>query len=438
VAGDSSETLSERELQILRLVVTGVTNREVAVRLAISPNTVKVHLRNIFGKLGVESRTEAALVAIRNGWVKVPGATWAEQSAASRREPLSWARRAFLISALVGAVLLAFWPQSTGRSLHRIDDLSDPAPGGDVAAGPDVIYRWSARSPMATARDRLACTSSDGLVFAIGGDTANGVVGDLEVYDPASDTWERRAPKPTAASNIAAAVLGDEIYVPGGYGGDQRVLSTVEVYSPANDTWRSVVPLPEPRCAYAVAVAGGRLCVFGGWDGDSYVSDVLIYDPERDAWEYGTPLSQARGFAAAAELGGLIYLVGGYDGANDLPTCEVYDPSLEDSGESPWRGLAPMAAGRGGLGLAPAGRRLYAVGGGWNGGLAFNESYDIASDRWQAFPTPVLGQWRTLGLVSVESSLGATLYAIGGWTGDRVAANQAFRALLNVYLPVLP
>ena len=66
----ASETeLSDREIEILRLVATGVSNKEIAVKLAISPNTVKVHLRNVFTKAGVSSRTEAALLAVRMGLV---------------------------------------------------------------------------------------------------------------------------------------------------------------------------------------------------------------------------------------------------------------------------------------------------------------------------------------------------------------------------------
>jgi LuxR family maltose regulon positive regulatory protein len=53
------EPLSERELEILHLIAEGLTNPEIADRLYLSLNTVKVHTRNIYGKLGVHNRTQA-------------------------------------------------------------------------------------------------------------------------------------------------------------------------------------------------------------------------------------------------------------------------------------------------------------------------------------------------------------------------------------------
>ncbi|HEY8477373.1 MAG TPA: response regulator transcription factor, partial [Chloroflexota bacterium] len=65
----SSETLSSREADVLRLVACGMTNREVGAALQISERTVNNHLRRIYAKLSIRDRTQAALVAILRGLV---------------------------------------------------------------------------------------------------------------------------------------------------------------------------------------------------------------------------------------------------------------------------------------------------------------------------------------------------------------------------------
>jgi DNA-binding NarL/FixJ family response regulator len=61
------EPLTEREMEILGLVAQGLTNKAVALRLAISEHTVKFHLSAILGKLGAAARTEAVTIAVRRG-----------------------------------------------------------------------------------------------------------------------------------------------------------------------------------------------------------------------------------------------------------------------------------------------------------------------------------------------------------------------------------
>jgi NarL family two-component system response regulator LiaR len=63
--------LTEREMEVLKLAGRGMTNLEIARQLTISIRTVQVHLSNIFGKLGVGSRTEAVLYALRKGWLSL-------------------------------------------------------------------------------------------------------------------------------------------------------------------------------------------------------------------------------------------------------------------------------------------------------------------------------------------------------------------------------
>lgn len=63
----SVDELTERELEVLRLIARGMNNREIAEKMVISEKTVKTHVSSILGKLHLEDRTQAAIYALRHG-----------------------------------------------------------------------------------------------------------------------------------------------------------------------------------------------------------------------------------------------------------------------------------------------------------------------------------------------------------------------------------
>lgn len=65
------EELTPTESTVLRMIVGGMSNKEIAFALDVSENTVKTHIQNIFGKIGVSDRTSAATTAIKRGLVRV-------------------------------------------------------------------------------------------------------------------------------------------------------------------------------------------------------------------------------------------------------------------------------------------------------------------------------------------------------------------------------
>jgi DNA-binding NarL/FixJ family response regulator len=70
-AAGQVEPLTPREIDVVRLVAKGMTNREVGHELGISHRTVQGHLANIYGKLNVSSRTEAVTEALKRGWIVI-------------------------------------------------------------------------------------------------------------------------------------------------------------------------------------------------------------------------------------------------------------------------------------------------------------------------------------------------------------------------------
>ncbi len=431
------ESLTDREKELLQLVATGITNREIARDLCISVNTVKVHLRNIFTKLGAESRTEATMIAVREGWVVVEGAEEPAETTTTETAPtivplppLPWFKRVALIATLLLTLagLALIWPRNNPRADNG---PFPPLPPSASTAPPTVVESspWHERAQMPTRRAYIAVAVAERRILAIAGQTPEGVTGAVEIYDPEDDLWTRGSSKPVPATYVSAAVIASDVYVPGGCDAEGTPIRTVEVYDVASDTWREVSPLPQPRCAYALTSWDEKLYLFGGWDGERYVATVYVYDPQADAWSEGIPMETKQGFAAAAALRDRLYVVGGYDDKRELATCAIYDPAKQV-----WDKCAPLAVGRGGLGLVALGGRLYAIGGGGQTSyLGFNEWYDPNRDAWSTVETPLIGEWRSPGVVAFESAI----YAIGGWSGDYLSANQAYEPIsFRIFIPM--
>ena len=450
---DEAIPLSQREQEILHLVATGATNQQVAHELCISVNTVKVHLRNIFSKISVESRTEATMWAVHQGLIAIRDNRQTEESAEESEvepeaetsleplplppEPIPVGKRLFLVVCALLLLILALVPpilhSSSQREMASSSAFADQdMPQTDQSLSP--TSRWSSRARMPSPRARLAAVSSEGLVYTIGGDVSGAVSDAVEVYNPTENTWQIGTPKPTAVSNIGAIAVDGSIYVPGGMVDDGTVSETMEVYDPVEDEWSSVSSLPTPVCAYAIAAVGKNIYLFGGWDGESYLDTVYIYDTESDTWSQGTPIAVPRAFAGAGTIKDKIYVVGGYDEKREYALCDEYNPALEGSDKSPWRERTPMTLPRGGAAVSTVEDSLFAVGGGWQNYLAYNERYDPRSNAWYSFESPIVGQWRNLGLAAVDVSL----YAMGGWSEEYLNSNEEYQALYRVILPMRP
>ena len=444
---DEQTPLSDREMEIVRLVATGATNHQIARDLVISVNTVKVHLRNIYAKLDVGSRTEATMVAVRQGWVAVPqqegpapaAATEAALEGASAipdlpglarlsgPAPISLAKRIGLVAASLLAILALFLPQVLQGRTNGSE--ADPIEGVFPTAPADASStRWQTRAQMPTPRLGLAVVEHGGRIYTFGGVSSDGVTAKVEIYDPEADAWTAGRSKPAPVGFISAVEVGGKIHVPGGIDAARQPRDILEIYDPESDTWETGPPLPEPLGAYGLAALNDQLYLFGGRGVQGYVASVYRYDPQAGAWEELPPLEQARGFLSAAPIGSRIYVVGGYDDITEYDTCEAYDPAT-----STWTPCAPMSVPRGGLAAVSVRDYLFAIGGGMDEYLAFNERYDSRLDTWIRVETPLTQQWRGLGAAFVYPDL----YAIGGWNGDFLSVNEAYQALyqLQIILP---
>lgn len=435
--------LSEREREILYLVATGASNKVIASTLYISPNTVKVHLKNIFAKIGVASRTEAAMYAVNAGLLtpesngqignqpsedeiqqldEVPGNSVQTQAIRSR-----WARRwlwiaigSLIVLFGLGLILRPFFPrQISGQQ-------TAPAVTGSLP-------RWQTKSPMPTGRFGLGVAVYDGQVYAIAGETERGVTAVVERYNPETDEWVNLHNKPTAVKDVSAAVVGGKIFVPGGILADGNVSKNLEIYNPADDSWQSGKSLPVPLSGYALASYEGSLYVFGGWDGKQTVSSVYVYNPDLDLWGERTPMPTARAYAGAAIAIGRIYVMGGEDGGTSLSVNEVYQPDLDDGTGQAWTQAAAMPEPRSMMGVAGVADIIHIIGGQRSPEEFTSLGYIPENDAWQPIET-----FDGIGSQLGVAGLGEFLYVIGGRNDDLpVDTTLTYRAIYTISIPVI-
>jgi len=465
--------LSERERDILRLVATGAGNKQIAAQLFISTNTVKVHLRNIFAKIGVNTRTEAAMIAIRLGLVQSSTAEAMAETTPSKNPQVSGDAASFAQTSLPAqnisldsSLLPGSFPAAeealavtTSRRLSRwqawglgvgllaliavlvvfgirLARTQTARPRVSLTPAPQItpLPRWQVRSNMPSARTGLAVVAYEDRLYAIGGEATNGVTGVVERYDPAANTWETLLAKPMPVADIQAVVIGGKIYVPGGRIVSGGLTKALEIFDPGANRWEQGADLPTALSAYAITAFEGRLYLFGGWDGGQVTNLAYIFDPRLNSWSALTPMPTRRGFAGVALAGGKIYVIGGKDGLAVLSVVEVYSPDREGR-ENPWRTAASLPAGRYGVGISSVADIIYVVcGQGEDETPQPSLAYIPQTDIWQTFETPPANLGSGLGL----ALLGEYLYAVGGKTGTTPLGDLlAYQVVYTIGIPVI-
>lgn len=428
--------LSEREREILKLVATGASNKEIAQKLVISPNTVKVHLRNIFSKIGVASRTEATLYALRENIIPQAEVGIMPQNGAAAEPALPpavpWYLQSGRLPALILAgvllVALAVFFLAGGANVFRQPET----PPAQLAQ----VERWSKLTDLPLAVSNPAAVPYENTILLIGGRTDESVSPAALRYEAGSSTWERLKDKPTPVSGALAGVIGEKVYVPGGQGADGRPVDILEIYDPRSDRWEQGARLPAPLSNYALAAFEGRLFLFGGWDGSSYVDLVLVYDPLEDSWSERSPLQQPLGGAAAAVSGSKIYLIGGTDGKTIYDDVWAYFPNREEEGGKAWETRQSLPEPRSDLSAVGLVNAVYAVGGGLkeDGSSLDALRYDEQTDVWSALESPPQNFGAQTALVALDTRL----HLLGGEAeGKILPLHMTYQAVYTVLIPAV-
>jgi len=434
-----SQQLSDREIDILKLVAQAKSNKDIAAELFISVNTVKVHLANIFQKIGVASRTEAALYAINHSITKAdnsfefekPLLSFPNQTelVLSHDSPKNTFWKLVVLIFLVLLLLSAFL-------LIRSNFAVQPTKFPDSSSMTLIGQSWQILHPMSEPRAGMAVTAYNNSVYVFGGKSQTGVTSLCEKYDTIEKKWLKLENKPTAVTDIKAVTVGERIYVPGGETNQGTFTNVLEVYNPRTDTWELKSPLPESVSAYALAAVDGIIYLFGGHRGQGPLDIVISYDPNSDKWEYISKLNEPRTYAEAVSVKERIFLLGGLKGNMVLTLNESFNPYRNDQGESYWKTETPLPKPGYGLVAGELGSSIYVI---YGDTLESDYNrpiyYSIVDDKWYGDLNPNYEQNNnplTGGVI-----MDGQFFLVGGKRNEVFLSDlKSFRVVYTVILPI--
>lgn len=243
------------------------------------------------------------------------------------------------------------WQNESGEILSTVEEY-DPA-----------TDTWTRKADMPTARGWIPPSSPvvNGKIYVIGG--GDDIVWDLptvEEYDPDTDTWTRKADMPTPRWCLAACAVDGKIYAIGGAPNNDKGLSTVEVYDPMTDTWTRKADMPWGIWGLSTSVVNGKIYAIGGTPEIIAVNIALEYDPATDTWTKKSRMPTASRGMDTSALCGKIYTIGGWPSSGTTPysTVQVYDPATDT-----WTIEADAPFRRSCFSASVVDNRIYVIGG---------------------------------------------------------------------------
>jgi N-acetylneuraminic acid mutarotase len=260
--------------------------------------------------------------------------------------------------------------------------------------------QWRPHAPLPVQRTEVAAATLGKEIAIVGGYVASGGSSNqVDLYSPAADTWRRGPDLPAGVNHATAAVAQGKLYVLGGYGAERSAFVL------DGGAWQTL-QLPAPRAAAGAAALRGVVYVVGGVGENGNARSMLGYDTRTGRWRTLPGPSPRQHLAVTATRGRIYAIAGRVTGLNtNFRHVESWAP-----GERRWRRETPVPDARGGTGAAAVGNTIVSVGGEAPGGTVRSVyAYETVRKRWRRLPdlaTPRHG----LGVAAFRGSV----YVIGG------------------------
>jgi N-acetylneuraminic acid mutarotase len=291
-----------------------------------------------------------------------------------------------------------------------------------VPVGIAASSAWEERAPMPLARTEVAAATVGSEIVVLGGFTVDrGASTRVDAYSPARNTWRRLPDLPVGVHHAMAVGAGGRAYVLGGYTVAGVPLRSAFVLE--RGRWRALPRMPHARAAAGAAAAGRRIVVAGGvtTGAQRLARNALSFDLRRKRWSV-VPGPTPREHLAVASLGGTVYAIAGRTAGLDtnLLHFESYRP-----GDRGWRRLPPVPDARGGTGAAGLLGQIVSVGGEEpDGTIEEVLAYRVVDRRWVQ-----LDDLRTPRHGVGVAALGGRVYVIGGGPEPGLTVSTANEAL---------
>jgi N-acetylneuraminic acid mutarotase len=281
---------------------------------------------------------------------------------------------------------------------------------------------WEERAPLPLPRTEVAAATVGGEIVVLGGFTIDrGASRRVDAYAPRRNAWRRLPDLPIGVHHAMAAGAGGRAYVLGGYTVAGVPLRTAFVLE--RGRWRHLPRMPFARAAAGAAVAGGKIVVAGGVTAGAQrlARNALAFDLRTRRWSV-VPGPTPREHLGVASLAGTVYAVAGRTSGFDtnLLHFESYRP-----GEDGWQRLPPVPDPRGGTGAAGVNAQIVSVGGEERDGTIEEVlAYRVAERRWVQ-----LDDLRTPRHGVGVAAFGGRVYVIGGGPEPGLSVSSANEAL---------
>jgi DNA-binding CsgD family transcriptional regulator/N-acetylneuraminic acid mutarotase len=488
--------LSERELEVLTKIAAGASNKQIAQELFLSIHTVKVHVRNIHSKLGVQSRTEAAMLAVQSGLIILPGMTMLPATIPMAEvDELNLETDPELKVTVIAE-------ETVTESLSQPDSFIPIETVLPLSVEPVTIEATPLKSYLITNTSlawwqpiyMIAVILVAGLVavlpilpvkkappprptITIPGPISKQVTPTPTAAPPVPKNWAYHVPLNMARANFALVAFQDNIFAIGGSAGENIATRRLDSYNIATKKWTERTNTLTATASAMAVILENKIYLPGGCNDNGQALTILqIYDPNSDSWSSGPALPAPRCAYGLIAFSDKLYLFGGWDGKKFTDTVLVYTPKTKQwrtltppmpeamgnlgvaildeqiyivggtNGQNSlnqlyqfnpetesWTKKATMLAPREGLGLVAVAHHLFVIGGNNPDTTIMGEEYDPQADKWVEFETPITFGWRNMGMAVLDTQF----FAMGGVNdeGTKLDISISYEAIHHIFIP---